>query len=277
MMHDGEGRRSAGQKHLVQGQFTRAGTAYVTSTTHASGDDLARLVEIAAPQPHERVLDIATGGGHAALALAPHARWVLALDLTPKMISVALTHLRRAGAYNVAAVVADAESLPIATASIDIVTCRIAPHHFPSPERFVAEAARVLAPNGRFILIDSTVPEGSVGMFYNEFERLRDPSHVRSLTAAEWCDVITRAGLALRTIEHFPKTHQFDDWTDRMHVPADIRAALTERMRNAPQDVWDVFRPVWDGDRLVAFTDTKTLFAAQKAPALPRSEHGRSA
>ncbi|MER3438467.1 MAG: SAM-dependent methyltransferase [Chloroflexota bacterium] len=199
------------------------------------------------------------------LALAPQARWVLALDLTPKMIAAALAHVRRAGAANVAAVVEDAESLPIATASIDIVTCRIAPHHFPSTERFVAEAARVLSPNGRFILIDSTVPEGSVGMFYNEFECLRDPSHVRSLTVGEWCDVISRAGLALRTIEHFPKTHQFEDWTERMHVPSEIRAALTERMRNAPRAVWDVFRPVWDGDRLVAFTDTKTLFAAHKA------------
>ena len=193
MMRDDARRRSAGQRHLVQGQFTRAGTAYVTSKTHASGDDLARLVEIAAPQPHERVLDVATGGGHVALALASQARWVVALDLTPKMIAVALAHFGRAGVNNVAAVVADAESLPIATASMDIVTCRIAPHHFLFPERFVEEAARVLAPNGRFILIDSTVPEGSVGTFYNEFERLRDPSHVRSLTAGEWCDVITRA------------------------------------------------------------------------------------
>lgn len=258
---------SGEQKQRVRDQFARAGAAYVRSATHASGVDLGRMVEVATPCPSERVLDIATGGGHVALAFAPLVREVLAVDLTPEMLAVALAHLRSAGVSNVKGIVADAEALPIATKTIDIVTCRIAPHHFPSPRRFVEEVARVLVPAGRFVLIDSTVPEGDVGEFFNEFERLRDPSHVRSLTVGEWLGLMTEAGLSLRIVEHFPKTHQFDDWTARMHVPAKTKAVLAERMRHAPPAVAEAYRPTWDGDRLVSFTDTKTLFVAEKAPA----------
>ncbi len=258
---------SSEQKQRVRDQFARAGAAYVGSTTHASGADLKRMVDVAAPRTHERVLDIATGGGHVALTFAPLVREVLAVDLTPEMLAVALAHLRSAGASNVKGIVADAEMLPIASSTIDIVTCRIAPHHFPSPRRFVEEVARVLLPAGRFVLIDSTVPEGDVGVFFNDFERLRDPSHVRSLTTGEWRDMMTEVGLSLRIVEHFPKTHGFDDWTARMHVPEKIKALLADRMRHAPLAVAEMYRPIWDGDRLVSFTDTKTLFVAEKAPA----------
>lgn len=255
------------QKLRVRDQFARAGAAYVSSLTHASGADLSRMVDVATPRPSERVLDIATGGGHVARAFAPLVRAVAAVDLTPTMLRVALDYLRSAGVGNVTGIIADAEALPVASSTIDIVTCRIAPHHFPSPRRFVEEVARVLVPNGRFVLIDSTVPAGDVGEFFNEFERLRDASHVRSLTVEEWSSLITEAGLALRLVEHFPKTHSFDDWTARMHVPEKTKAILAERMRYAPHAVADVYHPVWDGDRLVSFTDTKTLFLAERLPA----------
>ena len=88
----------------------------------------------------------------------------------------------------------DAEEIPYPDASFDLVTCRIAPHHFPDPAAFVRESARVLRSGGRFVLVDSTVPDGDAGVFFNRFETLRDPSHVRSLTVDEWQGLIAAAG-----------------------------------------------------------------------------------
>src|SRR6266545_7095190 len=141
-------------KRLVQDQFGATAQSYVTSQSHAHGDDLQRMIELARPRGDERMLDIATGGGHTALAFAPHVREVVASDLTPRMLAAAEAFIRGQGVTNVLFEPADAEELPFADASFDIVTARIAPHHFPNPRRFVHQAVRVLRPGGLFLLDD---------------------------------------------------------------------------------------------------------------------------
>src|SRR5436305_11892043 len=108
-------------KQLAQDQFGPVAQQYVTSAIHAHGDDLARMIELAQPRGDERLLDIATGGGHTALAFAPHVREVVATDLTPRMLEVAEAFIREQGATNVSFQVADAEALPFAAADFDIV------------------------------------------------------------------------------------------------------------------------------------------------------------
>jgi len=251
-------------KDRVRRQYGAAGDAYVTSPGHAGGDDLARMIELAAGQPHERALDIATGGGHVAKALAPHVAEVVATDLTPEMLVSAERFITGAGIGNVRFELADAESLPFPEASFDIVTCRIAPHHFPHPERFVRESARVLRAGGRFLLLDSTVPAGEAGERYNHFEQLRDPSHVRSLTIEEWTDLIDQAGLGLRVVESFSKRHVFRDWAARARVPDRDLVRLAALLLDGGPAMADAFRVECDGDELLAFTDLKTLFVAIK-------------
>src|SRR4051794_33346770 len=95
-------------KQLVQDQFGPVAQRYVTSQSHAHGDDLARMLELAQPRGDERVLDIATGGGHAALAFAPRVREVVATDLTPRMLDAATAFIREQGATNVSFELADA-------------------------------------------------------------------------------------------------------------------------------------------------------------------------
>lgn len=138
-------------KDRVRRQFAATAAAYVNSEGHARGDDLAILVRLARPAASDRALDIATGGGHAALALAPLVSEVVATDLTVEMLEAARAFISEQGARNVRFEVADAEQLPFPDAAFDIVTSRIAPHHFPQPELFVQEAARVLRPGGRFV------------------------------------------------------------------------------------------------------------------------------
>jgi ubiquinone/menaquinone biosynthesis C-methylase UbiE len=255
---------SAAVKQRVRDQFAVSAADYVRSVTHASGPELTRMVELAEPASNDALLDVATGGGHVARVFAPLVGRVVLADLTPPMLVEATRFLQSSGVEGFAGVAADAEAMPFAAASFDLVTCRIAPHHFPQPERFVAEAARVLRHGGRFVLIDSTVPEGAVGEFFNRFEKVRDPSHVRSLTIAEWTELIGRAGLTMTATESFRKGHDFADWTGRSRTPPEARAELTEMMRSIGSDAAAMFEAEWDGARLVSFSDEKTLFVASK-------------
>ena len=127
-------------KSLSQARYTQFADGYVTSETHASGSDLDRLIAIAQPAPHWHALDIATGGGHTALKFAPYVAHVIASDLTPRMLESARRHIvDDKGAANVSFREADAEDLPFECDRFDLVTCRIAPHHFPDAQRFLRE------------------------------------------------------------------------------------------------------------------------------------------
>src|SRR3990170_1872461 len=131
-------------KGLSQERFGKYAANYVTNPIHAGGPDLARLVELVGDKPDWEVLDIATGAGHTALAVAPHVAHVIATDITEGMLATACHFVCAQGARNVTFQLADAEDLPYPSRSFDLVTCSIAAHHFPSPRRFVREVARVL-------------------------------------------------------------------------------------------------------------------------------------
>jgi ubiquinone/menaquinone biosynthesis C-methylase UbiE len=254
-------------KDAVRHQYGAVGNAYVTSAGHATGRDLERMVFLSDASPDTRMLDIATGGGHVARAFAPYVRSIVASDLTPEMLAHTGTAFREWGLENVTTQVADAEDLPFADGAFDLVTCRIAPHHFPNVEAFVREAYRVLAPNGTVVLVDSTVPEGEQGAFFNRFEKLRDPSHVRSLTVGEWIGLLVATGFTVTETETFTKTHDFADWTARSRTSDEDIAALTRMLLDAPDSTREIFKVLTDPDdssSILSFQDTKTLFVARK-------------
>lgn len=223
-------------KRQVQAQFGAAAQGYVSASIFAQGDDLQRLVALAQPNGDERVLDIATGGGHTALAFAPHVSEVIATDLTAPMLQAAEAHARERGVSNVRFQWADAEDLPFPDASFDLVTTRIAPHHFPNPQRYVNEVARVLRPGGRFLLNDSMVPDDpELDAFMNRFEQWRDPSHVRAHTCTTWYAWVEQAGLIIDYREPLSfKSLDFAQWTARMNMPDADRAALEAWLIAAP-------------------------------------------
>jgi ubiquinone/menaquinone biosynthesis C-methylase UbiE len=222
-------------RDLVKRQFGQNAERYVSSYDHSKGESLDRMVELVAPQSQWSVLDIATGGGHTALAFAPRVREVVATDITQEMLDAADRFVRGKGVTNVRFQEADACALPFAAAEFDLVTCRVAPHHFPDPAEFAREMARVLKPNGIAAMIDNVVPEEqSTGDYINSFEKFRDPSHVRAYTATEWRGFFTSAGLEIGTVEIFRKARDFDAWAGLQTVSDTVRAILRRRLETAP-------------------------------------------
>lgn len=234
---------------LVRQQFGANAANYATSPVHAKGASLDLLVTALDVDPGWRALDVATAAGHTAFALAPHLAEVVASDVTPEMLEVARDQAAERGLTNVTFETADAESLPFGDASFDVVTCRIAPHHFPNPDRFVAEAARVLRPGGRFGLVDNVVPDDAVAAdFANDWERRRDPSHLRCLSVDEWLGLATDAGFAIVHSELVAKRMVFTTWVDNMNVAPDLRLQLLGELEDAPDSAREFLRPEL-GDR----------------------------
>jgi SAM-dependent methyltransferase len=261
---------------LVQQQFGAHAAAYTSSAPHARGESLTRIVEVAAPQPHWSALDIATGAGHVAAALAPRVASVIASDVTPEMLEQAGMLAARRGLANMTTAVADAERLPFPDARFDLVTCRIAPHHFRDVPRFVAEARRVLRPGGTFALVDNIAPDAhslpqfpaamlrEAAVAYNTFEKLRDPSHVRCLTLGEWLELIEDAGLRLRHREILAKPMSFPDWLDRMQVAGEVRSRLEEMLATASPALAALLAPHQRADGLWFKVD-EAVIAAEAA------------
>jgi ubiquinone/menaquinone biosynthesis C-methylase UbiE len=249
-------------KTLVQEQFGKTAASYLTSKPHAKGKSLERLVELTQPQKSWRALDVATGGGHVAYIFAPHVARVWATDITQEMLDLVRAEADKRGLANVRTAYAKAEALPFEDESFDLVTCRIAPHHFDSIPQFLAEVHRVLKPGGVFALVDNVVPAGSVGDYVNAFERFRDPSHLRAWTMEEWRDALKAAGLPPTHEEQIDKTMDFASWAARYDDTMKnlLRAMLTQ-VTPEVKAVLDPQRS--DGD--FTFRLREGLFIAERA------------
>lgn len=200
--------------------FGERAAYYTTSAVHSDSAVLARVVALAAPGPAARVLDVATGTGHTAFALAPHARSVVGVDITPEMLAEALVLRARRGATSVLFCLADAHDLPFGDASFDVVTCRRSAHHFSDVQRALGEICRVLAPGGRLVVDDRSVPEDDfVDATMNRLDLLHDPSHVREYRPSEWRRMLAAAGLRVEAVEPYTLHRPLSSLTEG--VPAD--------------------------------------------------------
>jgi SAM-dependent methyltransferase len=251
----------------VRSTFAPAAAAYTASAGHADAEALARVVGYAAPASTDVALDIATGAGHTALALAPHVASVVALDITPEMLAETARNAAGRGLGNVRVQLGAAEALPFRDGSFDIVTVRTAPHHFVDIARAVGEMARVARVGGRVVVVDTTVPEDDgLDAEINAIELLRDPSHVRNYRPSEWRRMVEVAGLAVRH-EHVDRIADgqgrmdFDTWTRRSGTPADVVAELRRRFRSASPALVAALDIAIDGDA-IAFTLPKVELVA---------------
>jgi ubiquinone/menaquinone biosynthesis C-methylase UbiE len=254
------------KKAQVQDYFARTAEGYIASFSHRSGNDLQRLIELGEWDSSLQALDIATGGGHTALAIVPHVAQVTVTDLTPRMLEKAREFLLAQGVTNAQFQVADAEQLPFAAASFDRVTCRIAPHHFPNMAQAVKEVARVLKTGGLFLLIDCMAPsDPELDEFDNTVEKWRDPSHGRSCTAEEWQAFFAQAGLQIEHQEFFRKTHHYDDWTVRAQLPLTEKVRLEQFILDRNARIQRYFEIVRRSDgHLESFTNDFILLKGRK-------------
>ena len=248
-----------------QDRFDRFAQRYVTSQGHAQGSDLDLLVAVAAPQPDWVALDVATGGGHTALRLAPRVARVVATDLAPGMLAAAEAHLRASGVDNVTFELADAQDLPFEREHFDLVTCRIAPHHFADCPQFVREAMRVLRSGGRLVVQDHVLPsDKKAARHVDAFERLRDPSHNRAFSLDEWRQMLLDAGLQVTHTKQVTKEHTFLSWAERQDCTPETIEELVAMVQDAPQAAYEWMQPHNWGTPEATFRNHHLIIAGRK-------------
>jgi 2-polyprenyl-3-methyl-5-hydroxy-6-metoxy-1,4-benzoquinol methylase len=183
------------------------------------------------PAAGEQVLDVAAGAGHLGRALAPHVAHVSAIDLTPEMLAQGQQLAAGQGLRNIAFQVGNATALPWLDGQFDLVACRIVLHQVADPAAVVREMVRVTRPDGRIGIIDMIAAEDPlVAAETNRLERLRDPSHGRTLTEAELNGLLGAAGAVAAPTVRKENDLDFEDWMQRTQTPAGLRDELRERI-----------------------------------------------
>jgi ubiquinone/menaquinone biosynthesis C-methylase UbiE len=252
-------------KKDVQQQFGKNATSYVSSPIHKDGKDLVKMVEMAEITGQEFLLDIATGGGHTANAFAPLVKKVTAVDLTSEMLAAAEHFIKSNGHQNVEFIQGDAEKLPFMDESFDIVTCRIAPHHFPHVDSFIKEVHRVLKPKGQFILDDNVVPEkNEYDQFYNTIEKIRDYSHFRAWKKSEWIQKLEESSLEIFEWHRFEKTFLFETWCANMKLPESEKKQLTQLILKSSKEIKQKFKIQIENDKVIFFVGEAIVLKAIK-------------
>ena len=160
---------------------------------------------------NERVVDVGTGAGTLAFALAPRVREVVGVDAVPELLAAA----RAVAPANVTFIEADATSLPLESFSFDLAVTRRTLHHIARPELVVAELVRVTRLGGTIVIEDQIAPvDPLAALEVDRFERARDPSHTRLLPDVDLRHLFEANGLVLETRRYRTERRTLDSYLE---------------------------------------------------------------
>lgn len=239
---------SQSQHQFAAEQYGVRAMDYVTSAVHSAGGDLDQIEAELHGHSTARALDLGCGGGHVSYRAAPHVAEIVACDVTASMLDAVAATAAARGLSNIATRQAAAETLPFADASFDFVLCRFTTHHWQDMEAGLRQARRVLKPAGRAIFIDTIAPaDRALDTHMQTVEVLRDASHVRNYTVAEWVAALSRAGFAIESMTTRTLRMDFPVWTARTRTPDAHARVIRSLQAGAPAIVREHFAVGPDG------------------------------
>jgi SAM-dependent methyltransferase len=241
---------SKAHERVVEAQFGPRAKAYVESAVHSQGADLEAIGTLA--EGAALALDMGAGGGHVSYALARHARRVIASDLSSEMLAAVARTAREKGLGNIETVEAPAEHLPFADETFDFVASRFSAHHWRDFDAGLREARRTLKRGGRAAFVDVYAP--GLALFdthLQAIELLRDHSHVRNYTSAQWLDTLGRSGFAVDACRTWRLRMDFPVWIERMQTPQDNVKAIRALQNTASTETKAHFTIEPDGSFLL--------------------------
>lgn len=250
----------AAHEQVVQAQFGEQANAYLRSAVHAQGAEFAELQAALGGRSDARVLDLGCGAGHVAFHLAPLVAEVVAYDLSTQMLDVVSSAAAGRGLHNIRTVRGPAERLPFDDGAFDFVASRYSAHHWSDVGQALREVRRVLEPGGTACFIDVVAPGlALLDTHLQTVEVLRDTSHVRDYSPAEWARLAGEAGMAVTAGRRQRLRLEFSSWVERMRTPEVFRHAIRALQRSVGAEVREYFEIAEDGsfstDVLVLWTE----------------------
>jgi len=197
----------------IRAQFTKQWEVYARMRQTYDERPLAGLVRLTGVQPGQRMLDVACGPGFLTRAFARAGADATGLDATEAFLAFARAEAADDRLANVAFHAGDAEQLPFDDAAFYVVACRAAFHHFPHPERVLAEMRRVCRPGGRVLVADMLGDDDRErAALHDRIETLCDPTHVRALPASELERLFAAAGLRIIAAPSSTMEYDAEEW-----------------------------------------------------------------
>jgi SAM-dependent methyltransferase len=215
------------QRHdaLIRQQFRSQAATFTDKGFAARGLDW--LTEFLAPREQIQVLEVAAGAGHLGRAIASKVAHVSAIDITPEMLEQGHRLATDSEITNIAFLVGNAMDLPWIHEQFDLTVTRLSLHQVVNPAGMIKEMARVTRRGGQVAVIDMvTEDDPRVAIEVNRLERLRDPSHGRTLSRSEIADLVSDAGLHIDKTEERDQPLDFEDWLERTSTPPEDREAI---------------------------------------------------
>jgi SAM-dependent methyltransferase len=159
------------------------------------------------------------------------------------MLAVVAREAATRGDKAIETCIGSAEALPFDSNTFDLVATRYSAHHWADVPQALAECARVIAPDGRLIVIDVVAPaKPLLDTSLQVLEFLRDASHVRNYRIAEWCAMHRVAGFTEPTVESWKIALEFRSWIARIGTPPARVAALQTVFAELPSEVHEYFQ-----------------------------------
>jgi SAM-dependent methyltransferase len=249
-------------------QFTRQAEPFAQRHGYGKDPILDLMADCAAVQPEDTVLDVACGPGIISCHFAKLARHVTGLDFVPAMLDRARRYQAEQQVDNITWQLGSSSDFPFADDTFDCVITRFSFRHFFEPLAALREMKRVAKPGGTVVICD-VAPSREAQAAFNHWEILRDLSHTRALTLAEFEALGASAGLVLRRKEHYSFERALEDLlagsfpkpgdADRIRAlfDAEIRAGtdtLGVDSRRTPKTAADNTTRAWEQDGPVRIT-----------------------
>ena len=245
--------------------FAEHAQDYFRSQSHAQGADLDALIRALKPKRFEVALDVATGTGFTAVALAGLVGHVTGIDVTDEMLAQAGRLARERERTNVRFELGDALEIGYPNSSFDVVTTRRATHHFEDVPKFLREARRVLRTGGRVGIVDMSPPEGAEA-FSNRIERLRDKSHVKAFTQTAWKSMVSKAGFRIQSSEILGESVTFERWLYPVERGGREEEAIRRAWGSAPANVKRLLAANFEKGAIRGWTKSRIILVASKTP-----------
>jgi ubiquinone/menaquinone biosynthesis C-methylase UbiE len=253
-------------KDKVREEFTRQAEAFAGLRELHSRERIERLVNAINPAPDARALEIATGPGHVAMALAERCREVVGVDITDAPLAIAERIRRERGLANVRFQRADADQLGFPDGEFDVVLCRFAFHHFEDPATPLREMTRVCRTGGQVAVEDLAASEIlKRAEFYNRFERLRDTSHTRALAISELLRMFGAQALEIEVLYTSDLVQPLERWLTNSQTPPDRATEIRAMFARDEREDLSGTRP-FHHDGEIYFTQ-KTIAIVARKPA----------
>jgi ubiquinone/menaquinone biosynthesis C-methylase UbiE len=239
----------------VRDHFTERAATY----TGGQGDTVEVMVAMAAPGADAKALDVATGTGLVAFALAEQITGggcVIGVDFTATMLARAFED-RDADASNgdgapVALSAADATRLPFPDAFFSVVTCRFSVHHFTHAIPAMQEMARVLAPGGRLVIGEFGMPEDpEKAAYFNRMERTRGHSHVQAFSPSQLSQMMADIGCPVEDSRLLNREVMASEWLETANTTDENREIVRTMLWDAVEGDLAGLSPQRVGDDLL--------------------------